>query len=49
MIRKYRGYNICPMPRNNWGGRWEVYCNGRFIRADTLAGIKAMIRDELKT
>lgn len=46
--RDYRGCTISPMGRNSWGGKWETYCNGRFIAADTLAGIKAMIRAELE-
>jgi hypothetical protein len=46
--RAYMGCNIMPMGRNSWGGRWESYVGGRFIAADTLAGIKAMIREELQ-
>jgi len=25
--------------------RWQSYCEGRFISADTLAGIKLLIRE----
>lgn len=45
--RTYRGCNIYPMGRNMWGGRWETYVNGTFLAADTLAGIRAAIRDVL--
>jgi hypothetical protein len=45
--RAYMGCNINPAGRNSWGGRWESYVGGRFIAADTLAGIKAMIREAL--
>lgn len=46
-MREYRGCTISPMGRNSWGGRWESYVGGRFIAADTLAGIKALIREAL--
>lgn len=47
MTRTYRGHIISPMGRNSWGGRWESYVGGRFVAADTLAGIKALIRESL--
>lgn len=47
MPRTYRGCDITPASRNSAGLRYESYCAGRFIRADTLAGIKAFIRDTL--
>lgn len=48
MIRTYYGIHINPMGRNSWGGRWEAYVPGRrTVAADTLAGVKAMIRKEL--
>lgn len=42
----YRG---CIIGRNPNPGalKWEVYCDGRFLSADTLAGIKALIREAL--
>jgi hypothetical protein len=43
-VRTYRGCNITRASRNSAGMRWESYCAGRFIRAETLAGIKAFIR-----
>lgn len=43
--RTYKGCTIEPMGRNSWGGRWESYCCGEFIAADTLQGIKQMITD----
>jgi hypothetical protein len=48
MIRQYMGCNITPLGRNTWGGKWESYCAGRFIAADTLAGIKAMIKERIE-
>ncbi len=30
------------------GVRWECYCNGTFIYADTLAGMKRLITETLK-
>lgn len=47
-IRVYRGCNITRASRNSAGMRWESYCAGRFIRADTLAGIKGFIRYSLR-
>lgn len=46
-IRTYRGCNITRCSFNSAGMRWEAYCAGRFIRADTLAGLCALIRDAL--
>lgn len=47
-IRTYRGCNIYPVTRaTTWGARWETYVSGRFIAADTLAGIREAIRHEL--
>lgn len=46
--RTYKGCTIYPMGRNNWGGRWEAYVNGVFIAAETLAGIKQFITEQLE-
>ena len=46
--RTYKGCNIMPMGRNSWGGRWETYCNGIFLAADTLAGLKQFITETLE-
>ena len=43
----YLGCNITRASWNSAGMRWESYCAGRFIRADTLAGIKAFIKHTL--
>ena len=43
--RTYKGCHIYPMGPNSWGGRWESYVGGRFIAADTLAGIKQSIKE----
>lgn len=42
--RMYRGVLIMPMGCNSWGGRWEARVSGRFVAADTLAGVKDAIR-----
>lgn len=42
--RTHKGCNIYPMGRNNW----EAYVNGVFIAAETLAGIKQFITDQLE-
>lgn len=47
-IRTYRGCNITRCSFNSAGMRWDSYCAGRFIRADTLAGMKAFIRYTLE-
>ncbi len=49
--REYRGVMIFPMGFNTWGGRWEarinVFGGGKLLSADTLSGIKELIREEL--
>lgn len=45
-MRTYKGCDIYPMGRNSWGGKWEAYCDGTFIAADTLCGIKQMISEK---
>ena len=42
--RTYRGCTIYPMGQNSWGGRWEAYAAGTWFAADTLAGIRELIR-----
>jgi hypothetical protein len=32
---------------NPYGLMWQCHCNGSFIYADTLAGIKQLIRETL--
>jgi len=32
---------------NRAGLRWQCYCNGTFMYADTLAGIKQLIKGEV--
>lgn len=46
-VRTYMGCNIYPMGPNSWGGRWESYVGGRFVTADTLAGIRDCIRQSV--
>ena len=39
-VKVYKGYTInCIFP----SGYFETYLNGRFVKADTLEGIKALI------
>jgi hypothetical protein len=47
MVRTYFGVNIIPATsgaRRMFGARWEAYV-GRFLYADTLDGIKKLIRE----
>lgn len=43
-------YRACNIWRNSRANalRWQSYCNGRFLAADTLAGMRALIRAELE-
>lgn len=43
--RKYYGVWLEPMGLNNWGGRWQCLCFGVNLRADSLSGIKQLVRD----
>jgi len=46
--RVYRGVNITHDPYAiGYRLPWCAYLNGRFVYADTLAGIKELIRGEL--
>jgi hypothetical protein len=47
MVRTYKGVNIWPADRNSSGIRWTATVNGYRLRADTLAGIKELITDQL--
>jgi len=40
----YRGEIISRNP-NPAGLKWQCYCNGAFLYADTLTGIKRLIKD----
>ena len=47
--RTYYGVNIVPATggaRRAYGARWEAYV-GRFLHADTLEGMKHLIRQAL--
>lgn len=48
LAREYRGVIIWPAGENSSGIRWTANVNGN-LRADTLAGIKALIRHRLRT
>lgn len=43
-VHWYFGELITRASPNSAGMRWQVYFNGRFYRADTLAGIKQVIK-----
>lgn len=46
--RLYKGCWLSPITTMNMAGmRWEAYCNGRFIKAETLAEIKQFVSHEL--
>lgn len=46
--RWYRGIPLYPMGPNAHGLRWEALVDGAgWKRADTLAGIKRLVRDAL--
>lgn len=47
-VRTYRGYNIWPAGPNTSGMRWTATVGGQNLRADTLDGIKELIREEIK-
>lgn len=47
-VRTYKGVNLWPAGRNDSGIRWQATVNGRNLRADTLAGIKQLVTEELK-
>ena len=47
-VRTYYGVNVYPITGQNAAGlRWEAHVDGRWVRADTLAGIKELIREAL--
>ena len=46
-MRVYMGCNIERKSIPGYALPWSAYVNGHFIYADTLAGIKAGIREEL--
>lgn len=43
-VRTYYGVLIHPAGRNSTGIRWWSIVNGRTLRADTLGGIRELIR-----
>lgn len=43
-VRTYYGAHIHRASPNGSGIRWETYAGGRFLRADTLSGIRELIR-----
>lgn len=44
----YKGVLITPAPRNSYGIRWHAFGPLGQIRADTLAAMKDMIRDDFE-
>lgn len=47
-MKTYFGVNIYPAAMNSSGIRWMATYNGEKLRADTLAGIKSLIKDRVK-
>lgn len=49
--REYYGVTICPVTRQTAiGARYEAYTDAyRFVMADTLAGIRELIRDDRRS
>lgn len=45
--REYYGVLIHPMSTNPMGCRWWAFGSGRMLQADTLNGIKSLIRKDL--
>lgn len=43
-IRTYRGVHIHPAERNGSGIRWWALVEGQQLRADTLSGMRELIR-----
>jgi hypothetical protein len=46
MHSTFMGVNIYPAGFNSSGIRWEAYAKGAHFRADTLGGIRDLIRAE---
>lgn len=46
-VRTYKGVNLWPAGQNDSGIRWTATVNGKNLRADTLAGIKELVTEEL--
>ncbi len=47
-MKRYKGYDIFKHDSNSSGMRWYAYGKHGKLRADTLAGIKALINSEVK-
>ncbi len=45
--RQYKGVNIHPAGRNASGIRWNALTDQGILRADTLAGLKQLIRETI--
>lgn len=48
LARTYRGVDIFPADRNASGIRWNARVAGEYLRADTLQGIKRLIKEALQ-
>lgn len=46
-MHTYFGVDIFRMSGNSMGLRWDARVNGEYLRADTLAGMKELIRHAL--
>lgn len=47
--RTYRGITIFPAARNGSGIRWTALSPAGLLRAQTLAGMRGLIRDAINT
>jgi len=46
-MKTYMGCNVTRSSTPGYALPWSAYVNGRFVYADTLTGIKEMIREEV--
>ena len=46
-MKTYMGCNVTRSSTPGYALPWSAYVNGRFVYADTLTGIKELIRVEL--
>lgn len=47
-MKTYFGVNIYPADMNSSGIRWVATYEGEKLRADTLSGIKSLIKNRVK-
>ena len=47
-MRIYKGYIIDRCGINSSGMRWTTLCTNGYLKADTLAGIKELINEDIR-